>query len=121
MNSLFAIALIPPAVLLFVIWRIDKLEKEPIPHILKVAVFGALSGLAAMVIEMALDQPLWYLYGDNYAKWLVVDNFVGVALVEEAVKMAVVMFFIWRSDQFNCLFDGVVYGTATSRMLVAFL
>ena len=113
-EILLAIALIPPILLLFIMWRVDKLEHEPIPLLLIVAGLGALSGLLALVLEIALDGPIASLFESNYAVYLVADNFVGVALMEELSKMLVVMLVVWRHKQFNCRFDGVVYGAASS-------
>ena len=113
-EILLAIALIPPIFLLFLMWRVDKLEHEPIRLLLIVAGLGALSGLLALVLEIALDGPIARMFESNYAVYLIMDNFVGVALMEELSKMLVVMLVVWRHKQFNCLFDGVVYGAASS-------
>lgn len=114
-EILLAVALIPPVLLLFIMWRVDKLEHEPIHLLLIVAGLGALSGLLALVLEIAVDAPIASLFdSSSYAYYLIMDNFVGVALMEELSKMLVVMLVVWRHKQFNCRFDGVVYGAASS-------
>lgn len=113
-EVLLAIALIPPAFLLFLIWKVDKLEHEPIKTILLVVVLGALSAGLALVLEIALDGPIAAAFEYDYAMYLIVDNFIGVALMEEISKMLVIMLVIWRNKQFNCWFDGIVYGAASS-------
>ena len=114
-EILLAVALIPPVALLIIMWRVDKLEHEPIPLLLLVAGLGALSGLLALVLEIAVDQPIANMFDSTtYAYYLIMDNFVGVALMEEISKMLVVMLVVWRHKQFNCRFDGLVYGAASS-------
>lgn len=112
--ELALLALIPPALLLMLIWKVDKLEHEPVSLIIKVLIFGGLSGLVAAVIELLLDTPISSIYYTNPTAYYIVDNFFGVAIVEEGVKMLVVMLFVWRHKEFNCLFDGVVYGATAS-------
>ena len=113
-EVLLAIALIPPALFLLLIWRIDKLEHEPWSLLLIVTGLGAACALLALVLEIAVDGPIAAIFDDNYAVYIIVDNFVGVALMEELSKMLVVMLVVWRHKQFNCRFDGVVYGAASS-------
>ena len=113
-EVLLAIALIPPIFLLFLIWKVDKLEHEPVKMILIVLGLGAVCAGLALVLEIAVDKPIAAAFNNNPAMWLVVDNFVGVALMEEISKMLVVMLVVWRHSQFNCRFDGIVYGVAAS-------
>ena len=114
LEVLLFIALVPPALLLFLIWKVDKLEHEPWGLLLLVVGLGAASGILALILEIALDAPIAALFESNYAVYLIADNFVGVALMEELSKMLVIMIVIWRHKQFNCRFDGIVYGAASS-------
>ena len=109
-----AVALIPPLILLFFIWKVDKLEHEPVSLILKVMLFGALSCIPAIVLEIGASYVTEPLYYQNMWTYFIVDNFFGVALMEELVKMAVIFLVVWRHKEFNCLFDGIVYGAASS-------
>lgn len=113
-EVLLAIALIPPVFLLFLIWKVDKLEHEPVKMILITLGLGAVCAGLALVLEIAVDQPIARAFDSNYALYLIVDNFVGVALMEEISKMLVVMLVVWRHSQFNCRFDGIVYAVAAS-------
>lgn len=113
-EVLLAIALIPPIFLMFLIWKVDKLEHEPIKMILITLVLGAVCAGLALVLEIAVDGPIASIFNSNYALYLIVDNFIGVALMEEISKMLVIMLVVWRHSQFNCRFDGIVYGAAAS-------
>lgn len=101
-------ALVPAAFLMVQVYRLDRIEKEPPGLLLKLALFGALSGLAAGAIEGALTRVLDVTLGGSMLR-LVLENFLAVALVEEACKRWVVLKFAWRHPAFDYRFDAVVY------------
>ena len=101
-------ALVPAAFLMVQVYRLDRIEKEPPGLLLKLALFGALSGLAAGAIEGALTRVLDVTLGGGMLR-LVLENFLAVALVEEACKRWVVLKFAWRHPAFDYRFDAVVY------------
>ena len=90
------------------VYRLDRIEKEPAGLLLKLALFGALSGLAAGAIEGALTRVLDVTLGGGMLR-LMLENFLAVALVEEACKRWVVLKFAWRHPAFDYRFDAVVY------------
>lgn len=101
-------ALVPAAFLMVQVYRLDRIEKEPAGLLLKLALFGALSGLAAGAIEGALTRVLDVTLGGGMLR-LMLENFLAVALVEEACKRWVVLKFAWRHPAFDYWFDAVVY------------
>ena len=101
-------ALVPAAFLMVQVYRLDRIEKEPAGLLLKLALFGALSGLAAVAIEGALTRVLDVTLGGGMLR-LMLENFLAVALVEEACKRWVVLKFAWRHPAFDYRFDAVVY------------
>ena len=101
-------ALVPAAFLMVQVYRLDRIEKEPAGLLLKLALFGALSGLAAGAIEGALTRVLDVTLGGSMLR-LMLENFLAVALVEEACKRWVVLKFAWRHPAFDYRFDAVVY------------
>ena len=101
-------ALVPAAFLMVQVYRLDRIEKEPAGVLLKLVLFGALSGLAAGAIEGALTRVLDVTLGGSMLR-LVLENFLAVALVEEACKRWVVLKFAWRHPAFDYRFDAVVY------------
>ena len=98
----------PAAFLMVQVYRLDRIEKEPAGLLLKLALFGALSGLAAGAIEGALTRVLDVTLGGGMLR-LMLENFLAVALVEEACKRWVVLKFAWRHPAFDYRFDAVVY------------
>lgn len=101
-------ALVPAAFLMVQVYRLDRIEKEPAGLLLKLALFGALSGLATGAIEGALTRVLDVTLGGGMLR-LMLENFLAVALVEEACKRWVVLKFAWRHPAFDYRFDAVVY------------
>ena len=106
-------ALVPAAFLMVQVYRLDRIEKEPAGLLLKLALFGALSGLAAGAIEGALTRVLDVTLGGSTLR-LVLENFLAVALVEEACKRWVVLKFAWRHPAFDYRFDAVVYSVSSA-------
>ena len=101
-------ALVPAAFLMVQVYRLDRIEKEPAGLLLKLVLFGALSGVVAGAIEGALTRVLDVTLGGDMLR-LVLENFLAVALVEEACKRWVVLKFAWRHPAFDYRFDAVVY------------
>lgn len=101
-------ALVPAAFLMVQVYRLDRIEKEPAGLLLKLVLFGALSGVVAGAIEGALTRVLDVTLGGSMLR-LMLENFLAVALVEEACKRWVVLKFAWRHPAFDYRFDAVVY------------
>ena len=101
-------ALVPAAFLMVQVYRLDRIEKEPPGLLLKLVLFGALSGVVAGAIEGALTRVLDVTLGGGMLR-LMLENFLAVALVEEACKRWVVLKFAWNHPAFDYRFDAVVY------------
>ena len=109
MSPFLLLAALVPAVFLMVqVYRLDRIEKEPLGLLLRLALFGALSAVAAGVIEGALGWALDCTLGGSMLR-LAIENFLVVALVEEGCKRWVVMKAAWRDPAFDYRFDAVVY------------
>ena len=111
---LIAAAVIPAVWLLVKVYRADRLEREPVGLILLLVVFGALSTALAIVTETIGEYVLQSLSREGTFIYLVLENFIVVALSEEGFKLLVLRWRTWRSPNFNCQFDGVVYAVSVS-------
>ena len=109
MYVLLFAALLPAAVLLVKVYRMDQAEKEPPRLLWKLVLFGALSGIAAGAAEVVLGRVLSGFLPSYTLLYQVLENFLVVALVEELCKFAPVRLFAWRHPAFNYRFDAVVY------------
>ena len=129
---LFALATLPPIVVIFIIYKLDKYEKEPIKQIVRVFLFGCLTVIPVIFIASVRDP----LYKSGYLENLVsitgggilgisemsifLYAVIGVALVEEYFKFLVLTKYIYNTPDFNEPMDGIVYGV-TASMGFAFI
>ena len=119
-DILLAAAVIPAAVLLILVYRADRLEKEPKGLLFKLLAFGALSAIPAIITELLGDYYLETIFGDAVTEtsaplaYLVLEYFVIVAISEEGFKYLFLNLGSWRKSSFDCQFDGVVYAVFVS-------
>ena len=114
MWILFVLAVLPAVVLMWYIWFKDKIEKEPIGMLLGLMALGAVMVIPAGLIEVGLCEVLdSVLYEGNYF-YMLIENFLIVALTEELCKFIILRLRTWRSPHFNYTFDAVVYSVAVS-------
>ena len=110
MNPVLLLAALLPAIILLIrVYKLDKIEKEPRPLLVKLVIVGALSGVAASLIEAVLTRLLNRYYSGSELGYLLLENFVAVALVEELCKHWPVRRFAWKHPAFDYRFDAVVY------------
>ncbi len=114
-NALLILSAVVPAVLLLIyVYRQDRLEKESWRLIGKLVLFGAISTLAAQVLESVGIALLPYVTEAGSDMYYVLLFFVVVGLVEEGCKYFMLRWKTWRNPEFDCRFDGVVYACAVS-------
>lgn len=110
MNIAFISAVLPVVVLLWFIYRKDKLNPEPIGKLAWTFVVGCLSVVPAIAMEMVLGMfmPPAPILGGLY------NGYVVAGLSEELCKLVLLMMVIWRSRHFDEYFDGIVYAVFVS-------
>lgn len=115
MRYLIDIAVLPAVILLAVIYREDKIEKEPPGLIWKLAGFGALTTIGASILEQ-IGGGILDAVGltENTLAGSLLVNFLVVALAEEGLKHLALRRTSWHDSAFNYQFDGVVYAVAVS-------
>ena len=110
MNPVLLLAALLPAIILLIrVYKLDKIEKEPRPLLVKLVIVGALTGVAASIIEAAATRLLHRYYSGSELGYLLLENFIAVALVEELCKRWPVRRFAWKHPAFDYRFDAVVY------------
>lgn len=113
MNIAFISAVLPVLLLLYFIYRKDRLNPEPLGKLLLTFFVGCLSVLPASAMEAALmllsppAEQLPFLSG-------VYNGFVVAGFSEELCKLLLLLLVIWRSPHFDEYFDGVVYAVFLS-------
>ena len=113
-NVILIVAAVVPAFFLMIrAYRSDRLEKEPPSLLWSLALAGVFSALIALVVERILGRildaavPQGRLYD-------VLLYFGVVAFGEEGAKYFMLRRRTWRSPEFNCQYDGVVYAVFVS-------
>lgn len=110
---LVAAALIPPLILLAVIYRLDKIEREPPQLLLSLFLRGVVAMFPILILEMAAN---WFIEGFWWRPmvYLFLAYFVIPGFIEEGVKYRVLRRRTWNEPNFNYRFDGVVYAVFIS-------
>lgn len=68
MNPVLLLAALLPAIILLIrVYKLDKIEKEPRPLLVKLVIVGALTGVAASLIEAVLTRLLNRYYSGQRA------------------------------------------------------
>lgn len=126
--ALICAALLPAIALCIYVFIKDRAEKEPIGLLLLLFALGAAICFPAAVIEGVLISvidsifvPLGVQPGEGFMPQTVMDhlyllvyNCIGVALVEEGLKFAVLVLVTKKNKHFNSLFDGIIYAVFVS-------
>ncbi len=115
MNYYLSLAALIPAVILFVrIYQLDRIEKEPHRLLGTLILCGALSALPAAGIQFFASRALADALNRRSAVFLLLDNFLVVAVSEEICKIAPVRLAAWKHPAFDYRFDAVVYSVSSA-------
>ena len=114
MIVLIAAAVLPAAFLLYKVYKMDTIEKEPWSILRKLLLWGALSGIPAALVESLLTGVVQNLLQEGTLLYNFVFGFIVAALVEESFKFFFLYKFTFKSPHFNYRFDGVVYAVFVS-------
>ncbi len=114
MTTILVAALLPCVILLFYIFKKDKIEPEPAGLLTKLFFLGCLSTIPAIILEYAGAYALAALGITGGMPYFLIENFLVIALAEEASKRFMLRKGSWNDPNFNFVFDGVVYGAFVS-------
>jgi RsiW-degrading membrane proteinase PrsW (M82 family) len=106
-----AAAIIPAILLLKYIYDIDKFDKEPPILLAKLFVFGMISVIPAILLEKIMQMVIGQGSGKLY---YMIYAFLGVAIIEEGVKLFALKHGSFHERSFDYMFDGIVYAVFVS-------
>ena len=112
-SFLIGAALLPPLVLILVVYRLDKQEREPAPLLWGLFFRGVLAMVPILVLELVATQFVEFFYWRPIV-YLFLSYFVIPGFIEEGIKYRVLRRRVWHDPNFNYLFDGVVYAVFVS-------
>ena len=108
------LSVLPGIILFIIIWKCDRYEKEPPKLLLKLFLFGALTTISAAIIEVLFSDYIFGFMNHQGILFLLLDNFIFVALTEETGKYLVLKKVTWKHPAFNYTFDAIIYAVAVS-------
>ena len=111
---LIILAILPAAVLGVYIYQKDRGEKDPLPMLAWLFVLGGLTTVSAVIIGVLAETLVTPFVKDGSLAYILIENFLLVALVEEGGKYFVLKKRTWKSPEFNYTFDAVVYAIVVS-------
>ena len=111
---LIAAAVIPAIALLVYVYRQDRIEKEPLPLLGALLLYGIAATAIAKVLERVGVFVVDPLTRNNPVLNDVLLYFFVVGFAEECTKYFLLKRRTWGIPEFNCRFDGVVYAVAVS-------
>ena len=111
---LIAAAVIPAIALLVYVYRQDRIEKEPLPLLGALLLYGIAATALAKVLERVGVFVVDPLTRNNPVLNDVLLYFFVVGFAEECTKYFLLKRRTWGIPEFNCRFDGVVYAVAVS-------
>jgi len=106
-----AVALAPALLFLWLFKRLDAKRPEPPGSVRNVVLFGVLSCIPAIIVELLLGAVLGDL---AKARGRFLDAFLVAAFTEESLKLACVLLYLWRKPHFDEVMDGILYTAAAS-------
>ena len=113
-RYLLFLAILPAAIIIWYIYRKDPVEKEPIPFLRRLFLFGVATIAGVVVFEIIAELLIGVTFGSGSPLFYLFENFLGVALIEEGAKFLVLHAEAWKSKYFNYEFDAIVYAVVIS-------
>ena len=114
MRLLLLLAIAPGALIVWRVYKQDKIEKEPPKLIRKLLIAGVISVIPAIILEILFGELFGVSEGASSIFLVAIDAFIVTALVEEGLKYFVLKKFTWNVPDFNYTFDAIVYSVTAS-------
>ncbi len=106
------VASVPGLILLFKIYKLDSIEPEPIPLLVKLFLVGGfVVPIPVMIVEGIISSVIGIIFPAGSVLYCIASAFVVAAFTEEAFKYAGLRLLTWKNPAFNYRFDGIVYST----------
>ncbi len=100
----------PALIAMWLVDRLDAKRPEPMALRVRVAVFGALSVIPAVIVELMLTSTVGAELGPEFTyQGASFHAFAVAGAVEEACKIMMVYWMVWRRPEFDERMDGIVY------------
>lgn len=108
-NKLLWVALLPPMILLFYIYSMDKKDRESPTLLMKIFLRGVISCIPSIAVEFIGEELLNLYLSPEDLRRTAAEAYFVVAFTEEIFKYIAVKKSTWYSYEYNYRFDGIVY------------
>jgi len=117
-HILLAAAILPPAVALFIVRRMDRAEPEPMGLLIRLFLRGLVGMVPIMLLEMLAQS---WVEGREWSRftYYFLCYFCIPGVIEEGVKYWMLKRTTWRLADFDYTFDAVVYAVFVSMGFAA--
>ena len=109
LRLMLLLAVVPGVILLVLVYRQDKIEKEPPKLLAKLFILGALTVISAMILEFIGTMIVTRVFYQVNLVYLIVYYFIVVGCSEELGKFVVLKLATWKNQDFNYRFDAIIY------------
>lgn len=113
-RYLILIAVVPAIILLVKVYQKDRVEKESPRMLITLVICGMFSTAPALVLELLGDHVLLGFLSKDSLIYHMITCLVIVAFAEEGSKYLLLKLRTWKSWEFNCLYDGMLYAVYIS-------
>ena len=112
--------MLPAFYLIYKIYKLDRIEKEPVGLLVKLFFLGGLSIIPAVILEEIGSVILYMFLDETSVLYILLENFIVVAISEEFCKRWFLQKTTRKHPAFNYRFDAVVYAVTVSLGFAAF-
>ena len=105
--ELLFFAFVVGAVIAALVYISDKFEREPLFRIFNAIVLGIFATVIVIIVKRVVPLPI-YAPKPSFGNVILV-NFLSAGFVEELAKFFMILFFIYKWDDFNEYYDGPLY------------
>ncbi len=112
-------AILPATVLMIYVYRLDRIEKEPVVLVGRLILMGVMAAMVSMLLEKVVEGLFPAFISETDPHYIIFFAFIAVAAVEESAKFVLLKKRTWREPNFNYMFDGIVYAAAVSMGFAA--
>lgn len=120
-QLLILLAILPIIIICKYVYDKDK-DKEPRGLLSKLLLSGILAAILVIIISLVLEVLIPWLElteGVSFARLLVI-TFIGIAMLEEGMKLLMVYLFGYKNQEFDETYDIIVYSVFVSLGFAAF-
>ena len=117
---LFTLAIIPTIFVMVYIYKKDTREKESGRILFKCFWWGVVIIAPVILLENVLEAIFEASYVEGSVGYAILDGFLVAAFSEELFKYLALKFKTWKSQEFNCTFDGIIYAVFVSLGFATF-